>query len=317
MPYPHETEHQIRVRADADTVFGLLADVSRWPLIFPPTVHAEQIEREGDTERIRIWATANDKVKGWISRRTLDRSGLRIRFRQEASQAPVAGMGGTWLIEPVTDDEVRVRLLHDFRAVGDSAENIAWIEQAIDRNSDAELAALKRAAESAGEAHELELSFSDAVRIAGPAEAVYDFINEADRWQERLPHVTGVDLTEEVPGVQMLTMETRTADGNSHTTTSVRVCRPSSQILYKQLKTPALMAVHTGEWRLEEDQGSTLATSFHTVVVKPEAIADILGPQATVGDARTYLRDALGRNSTATLRHAKAYAEASVTSRLP
>jgi aromatase len=89
-------------------------------------------------------------------------------------------MGGTWLIEPISEGESRVRLLHDYRAVDDDPGNLAWIEQAVDRNSRSELAALKTSVELAtGPAGDLMLSFEDTVRIDGAAKDVYDFINEA------------------------------------------------------------------------------------------------------------------------------------------
>ncbi|GAA2905262.1 SRPBCC family protein [Streptosporangium fragile] len=303
----HRTEHQITVAAPAQDVFGLIADVTEWPRAFPPTVFADHVERGETEERIRIWATANGEVKGWTSRRHLDRDGLRVRFRQEVSQPPVAAMGGEWLIEPLSEELTRVRLLHDFQAVGNDPEKVEWIRRAVDRNSDAELAALRSVAERGRE--DLVLSFDDVVRVAGAAKDVYDFIYEAGRWEERLPHVARVALTEDTPNVQTLEMDTRTADGATHTTKSVRICFPHDRIVYKQLQTPALMSVHTGQWLIEEDADGVAVTSVHTVVIEPRAVPSVLGEGATVADARAFIRNALGRNSTATMRHAKEYAE--------
>lgn len=308
-PTTVETEHQIMVATPAGSVFSLIADIGCWSRIFPPTVHADYAERGDSDERIRIWATANGEVKGWTSRRHLDSDQLRIRFRQEVSQPPVASMGGEWLVEPLSETESWVRLRHDFRAVGDDPAKLAWIRQAVDRNSDAELAALKRAAERRDSDRELVLSFDDVVRVAGAAKDVYSFIDEAGQWPERLPHVSRVRLDEDVPGVQMLEMDTQAPDGSVHTTTSVRICFPHDTIVYKQLQTPALMSVHTGQWLMRENADETVLTSAHTVVINPEAIPAILGASATVADARDYVRQALGRNSRTTMSQAKAYAE--------
>ncbi|WNM31345.1 aromatase/cyclase [Streptomyces sp. Li-HN-5-11] len=305
----HETEHEIVLSAPPQVVFDLLAEVSDWPCVFPPTVHADYLERGEREERIRLWATANDEVKSWTSRRELDRGRLRIRFRQEVSQSPVAAMGGEWVIERQPSGRTRVRLKHDFRAVGDEPANVAWIRQAIDRNSAAELGSLEAAADRALGGEDLLLSFEDQVRVDGPAKRVYDFLYAADSWPERLPHVARVELTETTPNVQILEMDTSTADGSVHTTRSVRVCFPDDRIVYKQLRTPALMSVHTGQWLIEEDERGTLITSVHTVVIEPSAVTRVLGGQATVSDARGYVREALGRNSTTTMRHAKDYAE--------
>ncbi|QEU96256.1 aromatase/cyclase [Streptomyces kanamyceticus] len=308
-PVTHETEHTITVAAAADVVFELIENVGRWPVTFPPTVHAEQLERSGNTERIRLWATANGTAKGWTSRRELDLDGLRVRFRQEVSQPPVAAMGGEWVIEPLPAGGTLVRLLHDFRAVDDDPAATEWIRQAVDRNSGKELAALRDAAEQRERRADLLLTFSDTVRVAGAAKDVYDFLDRADAWPRRLPHVARAELTEDTPGLQTLEMDTRTADGSTHTTESVRVCFPYDRIVYKQLRTPALMSAHTGEWTVREDGTDTVVTSTHTVVVNPGAIAGVLGADAGVAEARAFVRDALGRNSTVTMLHAKEHAE--------
>lgn len=307
----HEVEHEITVLAPAEAVYELIANVENWPRLFPPTVYVDQVERTDAEERIRIWATANGEVKNWTSRRRLDPAGLRIDFRQEVSSPPVAAMGGSWIIEKLTADSSRVRLLHDYRAVDDSAESLAWIEQAVDRNSRSELAALKANVElAAGSGPDARLiSFEDSVRIEGSAKDVYDFLNEAQLWVERLPHVAGVTLREESPGLQILEMETRTRDGSTHRTKSVRVCFPHQRIVYKQIGLPALMSLHTGYWQLVETGDAVVATSQHTVVINDANIAAVLGEDAGVEQARDFVRTALSTNSFATLGHAKEFAE--------
>ncbi|MFI6079976.1 aromatase/cyclase [Streptomyces sp. NPDC051217] len=314
-PGPREVEHEITVSAPAATVYQLIADVENWPRIFPPTIHVDHVEQGAAHERIRIWATANGEPKNWTSRRTLDPDTLRITFRQEISTPPVATMGGTWIIEPVTATESRIRLLHDYTAIDDNPTDLAWIDEAVDRNSRSELAALKTNVEAAHQADELTFSFEDTVHINGSAKDVYDFINEAGLWNERLPHVATVRLEEDTPGLQTLEMDTRAKDGSTHTTKSYRVTFPHHKIAYKQVTLPALMTLHTGHWTFNENQheigGRTVvaATSQHTVVINTDNIARVLGPDATVGDAKEYVHTALSTNSRATLGHAKNYAE--------
>lgn len=306
----HETEHTVTVEAPADVVYGIVADVGRWPVIFPPTVHVEQLERTHDTERIRIWATANDTVKTWTSRRELDPEARRVRFRQEVSAPPVAAMGGEWIVEPDGPGRCVVRLLHDYRAVDDDPEAVEWIARAVDRNSTAELASLAAAAERTADAARLTFTFDDSVAIDGDAADAYAFIDDAGRWADRLPHVARVRLTEDTPGIQVLEMDTLTADGATHTTSSVRVCIAGERIVYKQSRTPALMAAHTGEWRFEPDGDDiTVVTSRHTVELVPAAVEKVLGAGATIEDARAFVRAALGRNSGTTLLAAKSHAE--------
>jgi len=303
-----ETEHEITVKAPAEQVYALLADVGKWPEMFPPTVHAECVDRNGNSELIRIWATANGTAKAWTSRRERDSERMTIKFRQERSVAPVGGMGGEWVVKPVSGSECRVRLLHDFFAASDDPADLDWISQAVDRNSTAELNALKSRAELAGP--EQLITFSDSVAVDGRAQDVYDFLNEAQLWEKRLPHVARVVLEEETSGLQILEMDTSSPDGSVHTTRSVRVCEPDHSIIYKQIVLPPLMTLHTGRWHIGARGGRGVsATSWHTVRINTARITELLGPDADVATVQEDVRKALGANSLTTLRAAKAYAE--------
>jgi aromatase len=305
-----QVEHEITVAAPAADVYRLIAEVANWPRIFPPTVHVEHLEQGEGEERIRIWATANGEVRSWTSRRTLDAEARRITFRQEVSPAPVASMGGTWIIEPLGEHGSRVRLLHDYRAIDDDPVSLERITAAVDTNSRSELAALKSNVELAAAAEELTFTFSDSLSIEGPVEQAYEFLNAADRWAERLPHVASVRLDETTPGLQTLEMDTRTKDGSTHTTKSHRVCFAGDKIAYKQVTLPASLDLHTGCWTFQQQETGVLVTSQHTVVVNRVSLADVLGPDGDVATARKMVRDALGGNSRATLERAKAHVEA-------
>jgi aromatase len=219
-------------------------------------------------------------------------------------------MGGAWIIEETAPGVSRVRLLHEYRAIGDDPESLDWIDKAVDRNSTSELAALKGNVESVHRAAELTFSFEDSVTVAGQATDVFDFINEADRWSDRLPHVAKVQFDEDEHGLQTLEMDTIAKDGSTHTTKSYRVTFPAHGIAYKQITLPALMTLHTGYWTFTQDGDEVTASSQHTVVINQENIARVLGPTATVADAKEYVHTALSTNSRITLGHAKAYAEA-------
>ncbi|MDT0549856.1 MULTISPECIES: aromatase/cyclase [Streptomyces] len=309
------TTHGITVLAPARAVYDIIAEVADWPQRFAPNVHVEHLERTPDGERIRIWATAGEVVKSWTSRRELDPDGLRVTFRQEVSAPPVAAMGGEWIITAHGENISRLELRHDFRAVDDDPSGVRWITAAVDRNSDSELAAVKALAELGDRLGELEFSFEDTVFTTGDPALVYDYLYRADLWPERLPHVSRLDLKEDPadatePRVQVMTMDTRTADGSVHTTESVRVCFGPDRIVYKQTTVPALMTAHTGSWTITPAGDGVAVTSRHTVILKPEAVERVLGPDKTVADARAFVQRALSTNSTTTLRHARAFAEA-------
>lgn len=309
-PAAHHTSHTVAVQAPPEAVYAIVADVARWPLRFAPNVHVEHLERTATTERLQIWATANGEVRTWISRRELDPDARRVTFRQEVPSSPVAFMRGEWIITPAAGGTSHLELTHDFGAVDDDPAGVEWITRATDRNSAAELDAVRALAERYGRLGELELAFEDTVHVEGSADDVFDFLYQAGEWPSRLPHVDRLDLQEDVPGIQVMSMDTRTADGSVHTTRSVRVALGRDRLLYKQTETPALMTAHTGEWSLTTVDDGVLATSRHSVVIRPEAVAGVLGASATVADARAFVQKALSTNSTTTLRHAKAYAEA-------
>jgi aromatase len=305
----HEVEHEITTSVPAATVYRLIAEVENWPRIFPPTIYVDHVERGEGEERIRIWATANGEAKSWTSRRALDQERLRIDFRQEVSTPPVASMGGAWVIEPLSGPRTRVRLLHDYRAVDDDPKSLHWIADAVDRNSRSELDALQRNGGLAHAAEELTFSFVDTVQVDGSAKDVYNFVNEAGLWPQRLPHVATVRLHEETRGLQVLEMDTRAKDGSTHATKSYRVCFPHYKIAYKQVTLPPLMTLHTGCWTFEDTDRGIAASSQHTVLLNAGNITRILGPNAGVAEAKDYVHTALSTNSRATLGHAKDYAE--------
>ncbi len=306
----HRTLHSVSVAAPAPVVYAIIADVSLWPQYFTPNVHVEQLEVGAGTERIQIWATANGEPKTWVSRRELDDEALRVTFRQEVSQAPIAGMGGEWVVTPVDADHCLLELHHDFTVLDDDPSGVDWVNAALDRNSAAELDGIREVAELADRFDELVFTFDDTVHVEGKGADVFDFLNRADLWPERLPHVARLDLREEVPGLQLMTMDTTTADGSTHTTESVRVVFGQDRIVYKQTAVPALMTAHTGRWTIVPAGDGVDVTSRHTVTVRPDAVERILGEGRTVADAREYIHRALSTNSTTTLHFARDFAEA-------
>ncbi len=309
----HRMSHETEVAAPAGVLYGLIADTVRWPLFFAPCIHVEQLEFDGRKERLRLWATVNGRVTSWASSRTLDTEQRRIDFRQEVPASPVETMGGTWTVEPLSPERSRLRLLHEFTVTGDSAEHAAWVERATDGNSRIQLADLKRLAENWAHLDDLVFRFEDSVRVNGPAELVYDLLYRAADWPELHPHVSRLRLTEDSPGVQVMTMDAHTDDGATHTTESVRICFPhAGRIVYKQTVPPALMASHTGEWSVEPDESGVTVTALHHVVLDEAALGRVSGDAADVARARRRVREDLGRIGIRTLELAKQHAESAV-----
>jgi ribosome-associated toxin RatA of RatAB toxin-antitoxin module len=302
------TEHSVSVLADAATVYQMLADVSRWPLCFTPTIHAERASGTDEHEQINIWALANGQPRAWSSRRDLDRLGGRITFVSETPQPPVRSMQGTWLVAEVGTGKTEVRLLHDFLLTTDDAAHREWVNRAVETNSTAELGALRAAAESPDE---LLVDFTDTIAIQGTPGAAYNFIYRCSEWPSRLPHVTRLALTEDSPGIQVMEMDTISAGGpptSVHTTESVRICFPDTRIVYKQTRVPRGMAGHTGEWGFTPCPGGVEVSSRHQVIIDPVAAGELL-PGAPASEVARQVQKTLSENSLSTLRCAKEHIE--------
>lgn len=302
---PQVTTHTTFVAAPPAAVYDLIADVDRWPYLFEPTVHVERLYRGATDERLRLWAVGNGAIRNWISRRTLDRAELRIRFEQEMPAPPLASMSGEWVFIPIPDYGTSVVLLHEFRAVGDDPYNVALVTQAVDRTSTAELAALRRVAELGDRRSALVQSFADSVTIDCDAGPVYDFLYRVQDWPSRLSHVTRVVLDEAVPNLQTVEMDTETPDGRAHRTRLVRVCSPYESIAYKQTLLPEILAAHVGRWRVYPVATGVRVTSHQTVLINPQMVCQALGPETSLQRAKELVRQVLSRNSMITLLQAK------------
>ncbi|QIS18462.1 aromatase/cyclase [Nocardia terpenica] len=297
------TEHVITVPDPADSVYNLIADAERWPVIFTPTVHVEYLSPSvGEEQRLRISAFAGRDVKSWVSHRSLSREKRRVSFRQTQPVAPVTSMRGEWKVIPVDEKSSKVIFSHWFTAEHDSKDILDTIEEIVDYNSRAELDSLHKAS---GRSH-LVVDFEDEVRIGAEQAKIFEFLADAQKWPTLIPHVARVALTED-HGIQTLEMDTfnnadTTGESGAHTTSSVRVLLPPSRIAYKQTTLPPFLTAHVGSWDVRED-GTAVAK--HTIVLDEESILSMLGPQATVEKAAGIVRQSIGGNSMATLRRAR------------
>lgn len=299
--------HSRVIDAPGHELYGLIEHVTRWPAIFEPCLHVRYLERRRHDERFEIWANVGGEVKSWTSRRALDRRTLRISFRQEHNNPPVAAMSGYWQFKRLSASRTEVVLIHEF-AVQGGADELDAVSAAVDANSLKELAALARVAEQPIASNELIFSFSDVVTANASADDVYAFLERSGEWPQRLPHVNQVLLREQPGGVQDMEMETVTTDGQRHTTRSIRLCSPSTRIVYKQLVTPALLFGHSGAWNVRPGKETCRVVATHTVAIDGAKIAEVLGAGTTAAAARAHVRGLLSANSRATLAAANALA---------
>ncbi|WP_297627798.1 aromatase/cyclase [Nocardia sp.] len=291
--------HSKVVQAAPEAVYALVADVTKWPVIFEPSVLVRHLHRGPNEERFRLWATVNGEVNNWTSRRVLDAAQRRITFEQERNQAPIASMGGSWSFHEIVPGTTKVRLDHHFTVVDGTDSDL--VADAVDRNSETELAALARIAELGHRIDDVIHTFEDSVRLDISAAELYDFVYHSERWPEHVPHVSRIELTEDDDAVQLMEMDTVTAGGIPHTTKSVRICSHRERIDYKQLLPPAMLFGHSGAWEFADAPDGAVVTARHTVAINPAVAREILGAETDLADAREYLTEALSTNSRNTL----------------
>ncbi|MFJ3880931.1 aromatase/cyclase [Streptomyces sp. NPDC090077] len=312
------TSYSVDVAAPAGVVYALIADTTQWPLFVPPSVHVERLDFDGTRDRFGMWATANGTVTSWVSQRSLDPRRRTIDFHQEVPAPPATAMGGRWAVEELGPARSRLHLVHRFAVRDDDPAGAEWLTRATDTNSRAELDQLKETAELWAKLDGLLLTVEESVRVHGPSELVYDFLYRAGDWPVHLPEITRADVVEDRQGVQLLGMDTRGADGATETSESVRVCFPhAGRIVFKQTRTPRLLAAHTGEWAVDPDETGVTAVATHQVLLREADIEPVLGPGADLAQARDHVRRTLGGASTRVLHLARRHAETAVRTLIP
>ncbi|WP_406346652.1 SRPBCC family protein [Streptomyces sp. NBC_00648] len=307
-------EHQAQLAAPAHRAYRLVADVTRWPVLFPPCLAARVLESDRDSERIRLWAIVGTDVRSWTSLRLFDEERLRVDFRQEAPGPPVEWMSGQWHFEETGVDRTRLVLGHEWSVSGTPGQE-RGVAEALDRNSRAEVASVAQWAELAHPLEELVFRVSEETVIHSSPQQVYDFLYRADLWPERVAHVAGLDLEESADAdadgalVQTLDMRTRTDDGSVHATQSVRLCFPYERIAYKQTTVPRGLRGHSGEWVLTPVVGGTRITAHHQVALDPVAVEEVFGPGISLAAARQRAGALLSGNSMRTLEGCRRHTE--------
>lgn len=146
------TEHTVTVEAPADVVYVVLADVEGYAKLFPPTESVTMLE-EGDGYQIaRLVVDVSGQRQSWVSRRDLDREHRVIAYRQLENAPMIEYMGGEWRALPLGDARTQLVITHDFAArptssVPSQEQATALLAAAVERNSHADLAAVRQEAE--------------------------------------------------------------------------------------------------------------------------------------------------------------------------
>jgi aromatase len=146
------TEHTVTVEASADVVYAVLADVEGYAKLFPPTESVTMLEEADAYQIARLVVDVSGQRQSWVSRRDLDRERRVIAYRQLENAPMVEYMGGEWRALPLGQNRTQLVITHDFAARPTSSvpaqeEATALLSAAVERNSHADLDAVRREAE--------------------------------------------------------------------------------------------------------------------------------------------------------------------------
>ncbi|MGP2438565.1 aromatase/cyclase [Streptomyces sp. JW3] len=300
-------DHSVDVDADYGTVFDLVADVARRPRFQWSAVHAEVLHSNEKGDLVQHWSLAGDcAVRTWRSVRRADRPGHRITFADLDVDPPATRIRADWVFTELAPGRTRIELSNVVEAPSDA--DLGPLLDRLRLEGKEHLDTLRDTAERRAELDDLVVSFTDSLFVAGSVEDAYDYLYRADLWPERIPHVVGLALTEDVPNIQFFDMDTQGPDGSTHSVRSVRICRPPHLIVYKQITLPTMLDAHTGHWRFTETREGVVVEARHTSTIKRSALSQF-GGATTIDEARRYLRRLLSGHSMINLRLAKTFAE--------
>lgn len=146
------TEHTVTVQASTDIVYDVLADVEGYAKLFPPTESVTMLEESATHQIARLVVDVSGQRQSWVSRRDLDPQRRVIAYKQLENAPMVAYMGGEWRALPLGENQTQLVITHDFAArptsaIPSSDQATELLRAAVDRNSHADLAAVRAEAE--------------------------------------------------------------------------------------------------------------------------------------------------------------------------
>jgi aromatase len=148
------TRHTTWVAALPKRVFELVANVDRWPTLLDSLVSVEHLGFDGARERVRFARCTDGATHALTMARELNPKRMQVRFRQVDVLAPIASMGGFWLVVPKGSGSTVV-LDHYYRVEDNDPAAAAEVERRIAEESTSMLTALRHTVEQGGMAEVL------------------------------------------------------------------------------------------------------------------------------------------------------------------
>lgn len=169
-------EYVATTPAPARRAYRLIAGIDRWPLLFAPCLHVEQLGPGPDGgDRFRMWVASGDDVRAWTSTRHADEQALRVTFRQERPSAPLSAAEGAWRFEPDTAG-TRITLTNAYTLTTTDEATATFLAGALERHNADEVAAVRYWAERPEDLDDLMFSLTQEILLDLPADTVHDLL---------------------------------------------------------------------------------------------------------------------------------------------
>ncbi|UFH50205.1 SRPBCC family protein [Pseudomonas sp. KNUC1026] len=243
-------------QAPADEVFALVSDTSAWPGILSNCDSAVVEHAEPGMQVVRIDAHLDGKAASWLTRRTLLEGARRVDFELLTPMPLLKSMTGTWrvialdartsllqvdrrwqMVDQLPDDETR------FSSLQAASQ---WFDEFVAGNGLQELTLFKRHVEGSGSQAFAVVSEH---RLAHHADAVFAALRDIQAWPEYVQHCQTLDTRFDNGLWQAMSFSSDV--GAQAEVQSVRWCDPLERTIeYFQPVPPAVMARHTGRWKV-------------------------------------------------------------------
>ncbi|CUU59344.1 aromatase [Parafrankia irregularis] len=306
--------HSVVLRADPDTVYGLIRSTDSWPRLFAACVGTSVLERSDDQETVRVEAEQDGRPVAWNTRRRYVDSVRRVEYDLPVPMPFLESMHGVWRVVPLENGRCLLtvdrhwRLLADVRGIRDGistrSEAAAFVRDFVDGNAAAEMLAIRAFVEENTEAL---VSLTSRYRLPHSPDRVFALLADIGGWPAMLDHLDSLDVLYDDGAHQEFTMKVRTAPGTAGSAgeleciRSVRHCDERTlSITYFQPQPPPAMLRHAGHWQVRGIAGGSEVISHHTVVLDRDGSAEVSGAHE-LRRRKTLVADLLERNSRATV----------------
>jgi aromatase len=152
---PGHTDNEIVINAPLELTWRITNDVDDWPNLFSEYASVDVLKRDGNriVFRLTMHPGPDGRVWSWVSERIADPATRSVRAHR-IETGPFKYMNINWSYHEVPGG-TRMRWIQDFAMRPDAPVDDAWMTDNINRNSQTQLALIKKRIETASTTEEV------------------------------------------------------------------------------------------------------------------------------------------------------------------